>query len=182
MSSNNGEKLYCYNHPSRETLLRCNQCERPICTSCAVLTPTGYRCKECVHGQQKKFDTTQWWDYPVAVVVAGVLAAIGSYFVSMLGIFSILLAPVVGVAIAEAVRFCVRRRRSLHLLLATAVAVLVGGLLPTLVKIIASYLYFSLAGQAGQAVLSILLSALWPAVYAILAASSAFYRLKGIRI
>ena len=23
---------YCYNHPDRETMLRCNRCERPICT------------------------------------------------------------------------------------------------------------------------------------------------------
>ena len=40
--------LFCYVHPDRETLLRCNNCERPICTQCAVLTPTGYRCKECI--------------------------------------------------------------------------------------------------------------------------------------
>jgi len=48
--------MYCYVHPDRETLLRCNRCERPICQSCAVLTPTGYRCKECVRGQQKIFE------------------------------------------------------------------------------------------------------------------------------
>jgi hypothetical protein len=39
--------------PDRETYLRCNRCERHICTSCAVLTPTGYRCKNCVRGAQK---------------------------------------------------------------------------------------------------------------------------------
>ena len=31
----------CYNHPTRATLLRCNNCERPICSSCAIRTPTG---------------------------------------------------------------------------------------------------------------------------------------------
>ena len=53
MTESPNEKMYCYNHPQRETVLRCNRCERPMCTSCAVLTPTGYRCKECVRGQQK---------------------------------------------------------------------------------------------------------------------------------
>ena len=52
--------LYCYVHPDRETGLRCNRCERPICADCAVLTPTGYRCKECVREQKKVFDTAEW--------------------------------------------------------------------------------------------------------------------------
>ena len=42
----------CANHPNRETMLRCNKCEKPICLQCAVLTEVGYRCKECVRGQQ----------------------------------------------------------------------------------------------------------------------------------
>ena len=59
-------KLYCYVHPDRETLLRCNNCERPICTQCAVLTPTGYRCKECIRSQQKKFETAENSDLVIA--------------------------------------------------------------------------------------------------------------------
>ena len=37
------ESLTCANHPDRETLLRCNKCGKPICISCAVRTPVGYR-------------------------------------------------------------------------------------------------------------------------------------------
>ena len=48
---------YCYSHPNRETDAALHRCERPICSECAVLTPTGYRCKECIRGQQKVFDT-----------------------------------------------------------------------------------------------------------------------------
>ena len=33
--------LYCYVHPNRETALRCNHCNRPICADCAIRTPTG---------------------------------------------------------------------------------------------------------------------------------------------
>ncbi len=58
--------LYCANHPHRETSLRCNRCEKAICPECAVLTPIGYRCQECVRAQQKTFDTNVWYDYPVA--------------------------------------------------------------------------------------------------------------------
>ena len=52
-------KMYCANHPTVETTLRCNRCEKPICAKCAVLTPTGYRCKECIKEQQKIFDHRQ---------------------------------------------------------------------------------------------------------------------------
>ena len=52
----------------------------PICSECAVLTPTGYRCKECVRGQQKVFDTARWIDYPLAIVIAGVLLLSGQHW------------------------------------------------------------------------------------------------------
>ena len=34
---------YCEKHPDREARLRCNRCNRLMCTQCAVRTPTGYR-------------------------------------------------------------------------------------------------------------------------------------------
>ncbi|MHC1740198.1 MAG: hypothetical protein AB9897_03695 [Anaerolineaceae bacterium] len=176
MSFDNGGTLYCYVHPQRETHLRCNRCERPICSSCAVLTPTGYRCKECVRGQQKKFDTTKWWDYPVAILAALVLSAIGSYFVSMIGFFTLFLAPLAGMGIAEAVRFLVRRRRSRTLPKLVAAAIFLGGILLGLFNLIFAILAFHQFGLGN------LVSLLWPAVYAILATSTAFYRLKGITI
>ncbi|MBI3968515.1 MAG: hypothetical protein HY329_23005 [Chloroflexi bacterium] len=39
--------LHCYVHPKRETALRCNRCDRPICTDCLVQTPVGGRCRAC---------------------------------------------------------------------------------------------------------------------------------------
>ncbi len=41
------ETVYCTNHPSRETLLRCNRCSKPICPECAVRHPVGLRCADC---------------------------------------------------------------------------------------------------------------------------------------
>jgi hypothetical protein len=39
--------LFCYKHPKAATNLSCGRCERPICTKCAVIGPSGIRCKEC---------------------------------------------------------------------------------------------------------------------------------------
>ena len=70
--------IYCANHPSVETTLRCNKCEKPICAKCAVLTPTGYRCKECIKDQQKIFETAVWYDYPVIFIVVAIMSYLGS--------------------------------------------------------------------------------------------------------
>jgi hypothetical protein len=140
------------------------------------LTPTGYRCKECVRGQQKIFDTSKWWDYPLAVVVAFILSAIGSYFVSLIGFFTLFLAPLAGIGIAEAVRFVVRRRRSRNLPAWVATATFIGGIVLTLFNVLVIFIAY---GQFG---LNNLLSILWPVVYAIMATSTVFYRLKGIKL
>ncbi len=170
------QTLYCYVHPQRETLLRCNRCERPICQSCAVLTPTGYRCKECVKGQQKIFDTARWWDYPLAFITAGVLSYFGSLVAGLFGFFVIFIAPVAGMIIAEAVRFVVRRRRSKPIPIVAVVATVLGALLLPLANMIFALFNFYVNAAGG------LMGLLWPAVYAVLAASTVYYRLKGIRI
>lgn len=162
--------LYCANHPDIATNLRCNRCEKPICPKCAVLTPTGYRCKECVRGQQKQFETAQWFDYIIAVLVAGGLAFAGSLLVSFLGFFTIFLAPVLAIGIAEAVRFAVGRRRSKRLFqAATAAAVL--GALPLLLLSL-SRIFFG----------GFNLSILWLGLYAVTLGSTIYYRLLGISI
>jgi membrane associated rhomboid family serine protease len=38
----------CYRHPGRETGVRCQRCERPICPDCMVPAPVGVQCVECV--------------------------------------------------------------------------------------------------------------------------------------
>jgi len=42
------EVLTCYRHPDRETGVRCQRCERPICPACMVPAPVGVQCVECV--------------------------------------------------------------------------------------------------------------------------------------
>ena len=127
--------LYCYVHPNRETSLRCNNCNRPICASCAIRTPTGYRCRECVRGHQKAFETSEWYDYITGFIVAALLSAIASFlvtFVGGIGFFGWFLiaagAPTAAVAIAEGVRAVTRRRRSRALFMTVAAGVVLGAL------------------------------------------------------
>ena len=170
------EKLYCINHPNRETLLRCNQCEQPICAQCAILTPTGYRCKSCVRGQQKKFNSAQASDYIIATIIAGILSYIGSYIIGILGFFTIFAAPFIGMAIVRTVRAIIKNRRSNVLFLVTAGAVLLGSL-PMLAAGLLPLIY---GIGAGTFSMYTLLPLIWQGTYTVLVTGSVYYRLKGI--
>lgn len=168
--------IYCANHPQVETSLRCNRCGKPICPKCAISTPTGYRCKECVRGQQKVFETSLWYDYLSASVISGLLSLLGSRIIPAFGFFTLLLAPVAGVIIAEAIRFAVRRRRSKRLFQIAAIAATVGSL-PFLIFSIINGLAFASQGGFG-----FLLGLLWQALYSIVVTSTVYYRLSGIQM
>ncbi|HLD92966.1 MAG TPA: B-box zinc finger protein [Anaerolineales bacterium] len=163
---------YCANHPDRETSLRCNRCGKFICAKCAVRTPTGYRCQECVRGQQKGFETAKTADYFAAFILAAILSAIGGFIATWLGFFTILVAPAAGSLIAEAVRSVTGKRRSPSLFLSAAAGVALGGAIFVLQP-----LYLLLVFRDPSALYMIL----WPAVYAGLATSTAYYRLSGIQ-
>lgn len=126
---------YCYAHPGRETSLRCKRCDRYICTSCAVSTPTGYICKDCMKERQKSFDTAVWSDFALSFVIATVLSGIASFLVTLIsgigfiGWFIVLAgSSVAGTVIAEAVRAVTNKRRSRALFITAAVGVVVGAL------------------------------------------------------
>ncbi len=38
----------CYRHPERETYVRCQRCDRPICPDCMREAAVGHQCVECV--------------------------------------------------------------------------------------------------------------------------------------
>lgn len=166
--------LYCANHPGVETMLRCNKCSKPICVKCAVRTPTGYRCKECVRGQQRIFETATGVDHLIAFLVGGFLSAIASVLVGVIsgigGIFSwfiiIAAAPTAGIIIAEAVRFVTRRHRSRSLFITGAAGVVLG-VLPALLVHIITFNLFSIIFQI---------------IYLVVATPVFYARLSGIQI
>ncbi len=178
------DTLYCYVHPTRPTSLRCNRCNRPICAECAIRTPTGYRCRECVRQQQKKFDTALWYDYVVAFVVAAIGSAIASGLIAVVsgfffGLLVLFIAPGAGAVIGNIVLRFIRNRRSRALFLTAAVGI-VAGALPALLLISLPALLGLLAG--GGRALTALLPAIWEVVYLFMAVPAAYTQISGIRI
>jgi hypothetical protein len=121
-----------------------------------------------VRGQQQIFETAFWYDYVLAAVIAAPLAAVAGFFVVQLIWFSFILAPVVGGAIAEVVRWAVRRRRGRYLSL-VAVGGFVLGCLPLVVVM--------LVGRGGMLTGLVLVP-----LYMIIGASTLYARLRGISI
>ena len=158
--------LYCTNHPNTETSLRCNNCNKPICPRCAILTPTGYRCKECIRNQQRTFNTAEWYDYPLVFIIVGVLSFLGSLLATILGFWIIFVAAIIGVGIAEATRLFLRHRRSKRLFQIAAAAAIICSL-PLLLNAL-------LGGN--------LLGLLWQGFYTFTITSTIYYRLRGIQI
>ena len=167
------DTLYCYVHPNRETSLRCNNCNRPICASCAVRTPTGYRCRECVRGHQQIFNTAEWYDYIIGFVAAGFLSGIASFLVTLIGnigFFGWFLiaagAPAAAVAIAEALRFVLRKRRSRNLFITVAAGVVLGAA-PVLLFQLFTFNVFDVIFQV---------------IYLVIATPVVYTRLSGIQL
>jgi hypothetical protein len=137
-------------------------------------TPTGYRCKECVRGQQKIFETAAWVDYALGFASAGILSFLASLLVGLIsgiaGFFAWFIiaaaAPTVGIGIAEAVRFVTRRHRSKPLFFTVAAAVVLGALPSILINLFA----FNPFGLIFQA------------IYLVVATPIVFTRLSGIQL
>jgi thiol:disulfide interchange protein len=170
--------LVCINHPDRETYLRCNRCNNPICIKCAVLTPTGYRCKDCVRGRQRAFETAQTLDPYIAVGIALVISFLGSFVAGIMLFFTIFIAPMIGMITAEIIRRAVNRRRSRLLFQLSAAGAVIGGL-PLLVSGV-----LGLIGvfTNGSTLLSLIWPLIWQGVYIFLVATTLYYRLSGIRV
>jgi hypothetical protein len=173
--------LVCANHPGRPTTLRCNRCEKPICTKCAVQTPVGYRCRECVRGQQSVFETASTLDFVLAFSIAAVGTAMATAALNLVGFWGIFVAPLVGGALAEAVRYAVRRRRGRRLPLAAALGA-VGGVLLNLVVPVFNAILMLTSSVGINLLAAVGLSLVWPLVYGGLIASTIYYRLRGIRM
>jgi len=173
MTESTSEALYCYVHPNRETSLRCNNCNRPICAACAVRTPTGYRCRECVRGQQKAFNTSEWYDYVLGFIVAALLSAVAAFLVTLIGgigffgwIIIFAGAPTAAVMIAESVRMVTGRRRSRPLFITVTVGVVLGALPIVLLQVLTMNLF----------------GILFQVVYLIIAVPVIYSRLSGIQL
>ena len=161
------EYQVCYKHHDRKTYLRCNKCGRPICLECAVQTPTGYRCKECIKAQQQVFNTSEKKDYVIGAVIAAVLGLIGGLAWKWIPFMSFLCAVIIGglfgKLICSTVRAAVSRRRSDVLNKVVVTAAAAGALIGQLREIFYSIHLFPL-GLFFSGLTTILLDLLYIAV------------------
>ncbi len=175
--SESEESLYCVSHPKTETWLRCNRCGNPICPKCAVRTPVGFRCKQCIKGQQAVFYSATPLDYLIAVVIGLVASVIAGTIMNGLGWFlALFLGPLVGGLIAEAVRRAIGRRRGRWIWLVVSACVVVGALVGPLFSVA----LLLLTPQGGSYVLSSLGNLLFRInfIYVALAVGTVYARLR----
>jgi uncharacterized membrane protein YeaQ/YmgE (transglycosylase-associated protein family) len=171
------ELLYCVNHPKTETRLRCNRCGNPICPKCAVRTPVGFRCRQCIKGQQAVFYSATSLDYLIAVVIGLVASVIAGTIMNGLGWFlALFLGPLVGGLIAEAVRRAIGRRRGRWIWLVVSACIVVGALVGPLFSVA----LLLLMPQGGSYVLSSLGNLLFRInfIYVALAVGTVYARLR----
>jgi hypothetical protein len=117
-------------------------------------------------------------DYAVAGVVALPLSLVAGWLIPQLGWYAILLGPITGGGIAEAVRWATKRKRGEHTWLVVCGSILVG----TLPMLILSLL--SLIGMLGMAPSRLafwaggVMRLVWMGVYLLSAIGAAYARLR----
>lgn len=116
--------FYCKNHPTRETLLRCNKCGDPICLDCAVLTDVGYRCKECIRSVQNNYFNALTKDNPVAFIVGLLVTVVATPIIGLIlprfgfffgSIIAVMIGSSAGGILAQIIRKSVGKRRGRNL-------------------------------------------------------------------
>jgi len=127
-----------------------------------------------VKGQQKVFNTSEWYDYVSGFVVAMLLSIVAAFlvtFIGGIGFFGWFLiaagAPTAAVAIAEGVRLVTGKRRSRPLFITVAAGVVVGALPVILFQLVFTRNLFGVLFQV---------------IYLVIAVPVVYSRLSGIQL
>jgi hypothetical protein len=163
------ELTYCEIHPDRETALRCNRCGRLMCAECAVQTPVGYRCRQCVRQHEDKFfKATQGDDVKVFAICAGAMAVAGAIISGIgLGLFlGLIVAFPAGGGISELALRAVERRRGRYSGEIGAAGAVVGGIVGAMLQVYFRYnsMLAQVAGRAGREIPGLSLDVLFQSV------------------
>ena len=166
------QTLTCAFHPKRETQLRCNRCNKPICIKCATHTPTGYRCPECIRSQQKIFVTTKWFDQIIAALITGVISLLSSILGSFLGFYTILIAMGAGYLSVLVTKKAIKNRRSPLLKYVMSGTALVASLAPIFYELYQSYRLYGFFFVGG------LYSIIWRLAFSVIVTAYIYYQLR----
>ncbi len=163
--------MNCYRHPKVETSLRCSRCEKPICADCAILTPVGYRCREC--GKERSATHT----LEPRQLALGLTVGFGLPFATgfaanyvPLGFFLIFIGAAVGSAMGQVVRRVIGMKSSQLLATVSVSGYLLGALATPISQVV------RLKGDVAP--LTGVLAYPWPLVFAGVAAVSTAVQLK----
>ena len=107
--------MWCARHPTTETELACGRCETPICPRCAVMTDVGARCPSCAPSRKlPQFEVGPVYLLRGAAAALASGAALGGLWRLILGeglgFFSLIVAILLGYAVAEAVSWATNRK------------------------------------------------------------------------
>ena len=168
--------LTCYRHPERTTSLRCYNCNRPICISCAMKTPVGYICPDCQRQAEDAFYNSKPTDYVIAALVSLPISLLAGYllvnFGGAFGFFYYLLiffiSGAAGSFIGRITKRAIGGRRGRYLP-GLVVAMMILGMaiaaLPLLLAIV--------TGNAGA-----LFALLGPGIYLFVAGGAAYWQMR----
>lgn len=122
---------YCQVHTDTQTGLRCNNCGRLMCAKCAVQTPVGYRCQQCVRQREQTFYNADTLYYVKLVGVIAVMSAAGAFFAQFIGffIFVFFISAAAAGVISEAALRVTKAQRGAYAGPAAAAAVVLGALI-----------------------------------------------------
>ena len=168
--------LTCYRHPERTTSLRCYNCNRPICISCARKTPVGYICPECQRQAEDAFFNSKPTDYVIAALVSLPISLLAGFlllnFGGVFGFFYYLLiffiSGAAGSFIGRITKRAIGGRRGRYLPGLVVAMMILGMLIPALPLLLAI-----VAGNAGA-----LLALLGPGIYLFVAGGAAYWQMR----
>lgn len=167
--------LYCANHPTEETLLRCSKCNKPICKKCQVRTPVGIKCRDCAEIVKSPIYTVSWRDYILAGFVGLLVATFAAFVMNFIGMFlSFFLGAAVGTMIAEVISRVSGYKRGRGLQIVAVGCIILGMLIVNLPFIWWSG--YALFTGNGAALYQIFASLNW--IYLIFAIGAAIARLR----
>ena len=165
----------CYRHPERVTSLRCYNCERPICMSCANKTPVGYICPECQREAEDAFFNSRPADYLIASLVSLPISLVAGFLMVnffsssfLFFIFIFFISGAVGSFIGRITKRAIGGRRGRYLPALVVVMMILGVAIPAL-PLLLSVLTLNFSG---------LLALLGPGIYLFVGASAAYWQMR----
>ncbi|MBP6016742.1 MAG: hypothetical protein KA586_08480 [Candidatus Promineofilum sp.] len=168
-------ELYCYRHPDRATSLRCYNCDRPICSTCANKTPVGYICPECQREAEDAFFNSKPLDYLIAALVSLPISLLTGYLIVrffsggfLFFIIIFFVSGAIGSFIGRTTKRAIGGRRGRYLPGLVVAMMILGVAIPALPILLAV-----LTGSVGG-----LMALLGPGIYLFVGASAAYWQMR----